>query len=226
MRAATELTERTSPPNLPLMAMKNPPWDQRIARVLVRPLVKTPITPNQITFFGLALALAGAGLLASGEREAANWGAGFFVLARFLDHFDGELARQKHMKSRFGYYLDYAAGAISYGALFLCMGIGLRDGALGEWAIALGAVGTAVAVASAFANIGIDKASNLTDGAAVGYPGFAGFELEDGIYLIAPIVWLGWLEPFFAAAGIGAAIYGLWTVGSLMRLKARSPENR
>ena len=37
--------------------MKNPPWDQRIARVLVRPLVKTPVTPNQLTIFTLLIAL-------------------------------------------------------------------------------------------------------------------------------------------------------------------------
>ena len=77
--------------------MKNPPWDQRIARVLVKPLVKSPVTPNQLTVFTLIVALAGAGLLATGDSVQANWGVGLFVLARFLDHFDGELARQKKM---------------------------------------------------------------------------------------------------------------------------------
>lgn len=198
--------------------MKNPPWDQRIARVLVRPLVRTPLTPNQLTIFTLIVALAGAGLLATGDPVHANWGAGLFVLARFLDHFDGELARQKNMKSRLGYYLDYVSGAISYAALFLCIGIGLRDSALGDWAIALGAAGAASAIVSMFLNVGIDKAEKLTDGDAVGYPGFAGFELEDGIYLIAPIAWAGFLIPFFAAAGIGAAVYCLWTLSTLARL--------
>lgn len=202
-----------------VMPMKNPPWDQRIARVLVRPLARTSITPNQLTIFNLAVALAGAGLLAVGERNAANWGAGLFVLARFLDHFDGELARQKNMKSRLGYYLDYLAGALSYGALFLCIGIGLRESALGSWALALGMLGTTAAVISMFLNLGIDKATNLADGAAIGYPGFAGFELEDGIYLIAPIVWIGWLEPFFVAAGLGAGVYCLWTLISLLQLR-------
>lgn len=201
--------------------MKNPPWDQRIARVLVRPLVRTPLTPNQLTVFTLIVAVAGAGLLATGDPVHANWGAGLFVLARFLDHFDGELARQKNMKSRLGYYLDYVSGALSYGALFLCIGIGLRESALGNWAILLGAAGAASAILSMFLNLGIDKAENLTDGDAVGYPGFAGFELEDGIYLIAPITWLGFLMPFFAAAGIGAAVYCLWTLWTLVRLRAR-----
>jgi len=204
------------------------PWDQRIARVLVRPLVHTPVTPNQLTLFTLAIALSGAALLATGDPGDANWGAGLFVLARLLDHFDGELARQKDMKSRLGYYLDYVSGGLSYGALFLCLGIGFRDGNIGDWAIALGAVGAASALISLFTNLGIDKAHDEIDsesGEAVGYPGFAGFELEDGIYLIAPITWLGWLEPFFIAAGTGAGIYCLWTCWTLFRLRRKTAVN-
>jgi len=181
--------------------MKTPPWDQRIARVLVKPLVKSPVTPNQMTMFTLAVALAGAGLLATGDAVNADWGAGLFVLARFLDHFDGELARQKDMTSRLGYYLDYA---------------------LGPWAIVLSAAGAASAVVSMFTNLGIDKQLNLDEDAehdAVGYPGFAGFELEDGIYLLAPITWAGFLMPFFVAAGIGAGVYCLWTCWTLLRLR-------
>ncbi len=206
--------------------MKNPPWDQRIARVLVRPLVKSPVTPNQLTIFTLLIALGGAGMLAVGEESYANWGAGLFVLARFMDHFDGELARQKGMTSRLGYYLDYISGALSYGALFACLGIGFYGSPLGNWAIVLGVSGTASAVISMFTNLGLDKQLDLgeddarQDGHdAVGYPGYAGFELEDGIYLIAPITWAGYLQPFFVAAGIGAAIYCLWTVWTLLRLR-------
>ncbi len=205
--------------------MKNPPWDQRIARILVKPLVNSPITPNQLTFFTLGVALAGAGLLAVGRESYADWGAGLFVLARFLDHFDGELARQKKMTSRLGYYLDYVSGAISYSALFLCIGIGFADSQLGLWAWVLGVTGAASAVISMFTNLGIDKSLDLgADGQedghdAVGYPGFAGFELEDGIYLIAPITWLGYLMPFFVLAGVGAGVYCLWTCWTLIRLR-------
>ena len=75
--------------------MDQPPWDQRAARVLVKPLALTPVTPNQLTTLTLVLALAGAGLFATGDPALAGWAAGLFVLARFLDHFDGELARLK-----------------------------------------------------------------------------------------------------------------------------------
>ena len=198
-------------------ALRKLPWDQRAARVLVRLLLHTPITPNQITVVTLLLALSGAALLAIGDARSANWGASLFVLARFLDHFDGELARQKGLASRFGYYFDYVAGAISYSALFLCLGLGLSEGPYGSWTTAIGVAGSACAILALLVNISRDRQlelandAKLTDAAdSVGYPGFAGFELEDGIYLLAPITWLGFLLPFFLAAGIGAIVYFLW----------------
>ena len=72
----------------------------------------------------------------------------------------------------------------------------------------------AAALAAMFLNLEIDK---QRDGEAVGYPGVAGFELEDGIYLLAPITWAGFLMPFFVAGGVGAVLYCLWTLACLLR---------
>ena len=202
--------------------MKTDPWDQKVAQVLVRPLVKMPVTPNQLTIFNILVALAGCWLIAIGSPLAVAWGATLFALSRFLDHFDGELARQSGKTSKLGYYLDYVAGGISFGALFLSMGIGFSQSLLGGWAILRGAAGTFSAVISVFLNLGIDKASKFEEGEAIGYPALAGFELEDGIYLIAPIAWLGWLEYFFIAAGIGASVYTLWTLLNLLKLRSQT----
>ena len=93
---------------------------------------------------------------------------------------------------------------------------------LGDWSIALGGIGTVVAVGSFFVNLGIDRTQGGDQtGDAVGYPGFAGFELEDCMYLLAPITWMGWLDWFFAAAGFGSVIYLLWTLLTLARARAR-----
>ena len=201
-----------------------PPWDQRLARILVRPLAKTPIQPNHVTTATLILGVAGAGLLATGDTTAANWGAGLFVLARFLDHFDGELARLKGLSSRFGYYYDDVAGGASFTALFIGMGLGQAHGPLGGWALLLGLMGALAASSSMILNLGIDKIASSRGGKdTVGYPTFAGFELEDGIYLLAPITWAGFLTPFFAAAGIGATVYCLWTAWCLIALSSRQP---
>lgn len=194
--------------------MKTPLWDQRIAGYLVRPLVNTPVTPNQITTVSLLLSLAGAVLLATGERSAENWGAGLFMLGRFLDHFDGELARQIGKTSRFGYVYDYVAGCLSYSALFLALGIGVRDGLIGPWSIGLGFLSAPIILATTLLAL---KLSDDAGGGGDDYPIFAGFELEDGIYLIGPIVWLGWIEPFFLFGSAGVVLFGMWTGFRYMR---------
>lgn len=200
------------------------PWDQRIARVLVRPLVSTPVTPNHISVLTLVMALAGAAMLAVGESLWMNWGAGIFVASRFLDHFDGELARQSGRTSRLGYYLDYISGGLSHGALFLGLGIGFQASDLGLYAVALGAGGAATSVICMFLNIDIDGHIEVQAGSqidTVGYPTLWGFELEDGTYLLAPITWMGWLYPFFVVASIGASVYLVWTLSRAVRLRRR-----
>ncbi|MGY8999433.1 MAG: CDP-alcohol phosphatidyltransferase family protein [Rhodospirillales bacterium] len=202
------------------------PYDQKLARIMVRPLVGTSVRPNHITGLTLLMTIMAGVLFAEGNPVSANWAAGLFVLARFLDHFDGELARLQSTSSSFGYYFDYVVGGIGYAALFAGLGIGHMGSELGNWSLVLGGAGAASALISLFSNLGIDqRMENLGDGESIGYPGFAGFELEDGIYLLAPVTWLSFLMPFFIAAGIGAMIYCLWTIGSYIKLGAqKSPE--
>ena len=199
---------------------KMAPWDQRIARRLVRPLVNTPIRPNHITLLTVLLALTGAGLLTSTDNVLLNWGAGIFVFSRFLDHFDGELARQGGQTSRLGYLLDYFAGGVSYAALFACMAYGQYLGGLGNSALILGAAGTASALIAVWLNLQIDALNDEVD-VAIGYPSLAGFELEDGIYLLAPVTWMGWLSEFYILACCGAVIYLLWTLSCLLRRRVQ-----
>lgn len=207
--------------------MTDMPWDQQIARVLVKPLVGTAVRPNHLTLLTLVVALAGAAFYAPGDPTMANWGGGLFVLSRFLDHFDGELARQTGRTSQLGYYLDYLTGAFSYGALFLCIGVGLHPGPLGAWALVLGTAGVASAIIALFTNLGIDRRSKAIGvylaRNSVSYPRVAGFELEDGIYLLAPVTWMGFVAPFFVLAGIGATVYCLWSMRTLTRLRRQVP---
>ena len=194
--------------------MKTPLWDQRLASYLVRPLVGTPVTPNHVTTVSLLVSLCGAILLASGDTTYENWGAGLFLTGRFLDHFDGELARQSGQTSRFGYVYDYVAGCLSYSALFLALGIGMRDGLIGSWSILLGLLAAPVILTTTLLALRI---SDDSDGDTEDYPIFAGFELEDGIYLIGPVVWLGWIEPFFLLGSIGVMLFGGWTLLRFLR---------
>ncbi len=191
-------------------------YAQRLASVLAVQLAKIDASPNHVTAVSLLFGLAGAGFFALGEPWAANLGAGLFVIARFLDSVDGRLAVVADRRTKFGYYFDYVTGVLCYSALFAGMGIGLAGGPLGSWTYAVGAAGVTSAIVSAFLNHSLDRLSGLGESESVGYPVFGGFSLEDGIFLIAPVTWIGWLTPFFVLAGIGATIYCLWTLGRLL----------
>ena len=195
---------------------KIPLWDQRLAGYLVRPLIGTRVTPNHVTTTSLLLSLIGAGLFATAGSVAANWGAGLFMFGRFLDHLDGELARQSGQTSRFGYVYDYIAGCVSYSALFLALGIGLRGGLISGWSVWLGIAAAPIILTTTLLALRLADEEGGDD-----YPIYAGFELEDGIYLIGPIIWLGWIEPFFLAGAAGVLLFGVWTVLRALRPGAR-----
>ncbi len=189
-------------------------WDQRLARILIRPLAHTSIHPNAITTLGLMMGLLAGFLFAQGDPVLANWAAGVFMFAAFIDHADGELARLVNKTSTFGHYYDHVAVAVSYVTLFVGMGIGQRYGPLGDWAVPLGvAAGLAVA-----ATMGVRVGIEVREGTeAVKQGNIAGFEPEDTLYMVGPVTWLGYGIPFLVAAGIGAPLFLLWVVWERVR---------
>lgn len=190
------------------------PYDQRLARVLVRPFRDSFITPNAITAASLVIGLAGAFCYAQGE-PVVHLGAVLFVLAFFLDHMDGELARMSGRTSLFGHYFDLLAGGLVLVFLFVGMGIGLGPAALDGHAALLGAIaGTAIALIFAL-RLELERRQGK---AATRQPRLMGFEIEDVLYLVAPITWLGGLEPFLLLAGIGAPLYLLHVIWICRRL--------
>ena len=174
----------------------------------MRPLIATPITPNQITTFSLAIGLFAALLFVQGGW-ALHVGAACFVLSFWLDHADGELARMSGSTSSFGHYYDLAAGGAVLMALFFGMGIGARDGALGGWSLELGIVAGLATAVIFVARLDLERRAGK---AAVRQPNLFGFEIEDLMYLVGPITWLGDLEPFLVLAGIGTPIFALFVL--------------
>lgn len=188
----------------------SPPWDQRLARLLVRPLARTSLSPNHVTTLSL-LAGLGSGVLYGLGGELGFWGAVMLALAIFIDHADGELARLTGRTSEFGHYYDNVVGGVILVAAFIGMGIGLRGGDFGTWSIAFG-ISAGISSAIVF---GIRLDAGRSD--SLVQPSFAGFEIEDVLYLIVPITWLGWLETFLALAGIGTPIYLAFQIWQLRR---------
>lgn len=188
------------------------PWDQLLARSLVRPLRHLPITPNQITAVSLLIGLAAGWFYAQGG-SAVHWGALLFVLATFLDHADGELARMTGKTSRFGHVFDHIAGGITHVVLFCAIGLGLAPSA-GDWSIAMGLI-AGIAVASIFSlRFEMERRNSK---AITQQPRVAGFEVEDIMYLVAPVTWLGGLEPFLILSAIGAPLFLLYQIWVFLR---------
>lgn len=199
------------------MTTSTGPWDQRLARLLVRPLAKTRVTPNQITVLSLAAGTAAALLFAGGGRTAADLGAACFMLAMLIDHADGELARLAGKTSRLGHHLDYIVGSLNYTLLFIGLGIGVGR-ASGDWALAIG-------LAAGLSNpivVTLRMAMERRFGpVSVRHPSAYGFEIEDFAYLIGPLTWLFGAAYFLIPYGLGTLGYLGWTVYSYMRERSR-----
>jgi CDP-L-myo-inositol myo-inositolphosphotransferase len=80
----------------------NRPLSKRISRQLVR----SSITPNQISLFCFGVSALAAGLFAMGGHLLLALGAVFAQLASVVDGCDGEVARLKLCESSFGAWFD------------------------------------------------------------------------------------------------------------------------
>jgi archaetidylinositol phosphate synthase len=196
-------------------------WDAQLAYWVVRPLKDSWVNPNHLTTVRLVTGLAAAVALAVGDGSWAKIGAGLFALSNFLDHTDGELARLSGKSSKWGHQYDLVSDAIIHILLFMAIGYGLKGGELGWWALLMGIV-SGVSVASIFylrneieQRLGKD---------AVRQPNFAGFDIEDVLYLFPIVTLLDGLKPLLIAATIGAPIFAVWVIWQFFRL-SQSEEN-
>jgi phosphatidylglycerophosphate synthase len=95
-----------------------------LARWIVRGLVRTPITPNQVTLVQPFLAAVAAWLIVSEERWRLLLAVAIFEVRSILDCVDGTLARAKKLVSPWGHAIDGLADWLS--VLFLYVGITLH----------------------------------------------------------------------------------------------------
>lgn len=90
----------------------------RIAPPMARLLLKTPLSPNAITWIGFIITVGAAVLIALGH----NFVAGIVVVvAGLFDMLDGALARVKGQVTRFGAVLDSTLDRLSEGVLLLAL---------------------------------------------------------------------------------------------------------
>lgn len=92
-----------------------------IARLLVRGLMHTPITPNQVTLIQPVFAAIAGYLVTSNDPRQLALGVLAFEVRSILDCADGALARAKRMVSPAGHAIDALADWL--GVVFLYAGI-------------------------------------------------------------------------------------------------------
>ncbi len=108
---------RDKPTDGPVSRYLNRPLSVRISRYLGR----TPITPNQISFFSFILSLAAAWLFAKEGYFPLAAGAVLAQAASVIDGCDGEVARLKFLESDYGGWFD--AVLDRYADAFLLFGL-------------------------------------------------------------------------------------------------------
>ena len=180
--------------------MSHHTWAHRFVGLAVRPLAGTRVTPNQITALRLATGVAAAVALAGGLFHI---GAALWLGSMLCDRADGMLARLTGKTTPWGHKFDLVSDFLATGLLFVGLGAGLRGGGLGDWAIVMG-VAAGFSVCLIFWFVQIIDARLPADTAAV--PGIASFDADDTLFIVAPLIWLGWAEEFLIAAAIGALI--------------------
>jgi CDP-L-myo-inositol myo-inositolphosphotransferase len=101
----------------PVARHLNRPVSRWISRILVR----TSITPNQISLASWLLSCIAAGMMAMSGYPALAIGGAVAQLASIVDGCDGEIARLKHSQSAFGGWFD--AVLDRYADAFLLFGL-------------------------------------------------------------------------------------------------------
>lgn len=189
-------------------------WSHRLARIVVRPLVGTDVTPNHLTTLRLATGALACALLLPGERSFDLWAGGLWLASAFLDRADGELARISHMSTPGGHLYDYVADNLVNSGFFVALGIGLRHSTMGDTMIAVGLwTGVALFVCGYWS----EGLEDIEGPSVKAYSGAFGFDPDDLLYVLAPILWLGLNAQLLIAASFGGTFMMLLTGWRLRR---------
>jgi len=109
-----------------------------ISTTITKFLLKTNITPNQVSFFSFLMAMVGAGLLFFGNITCLIISGILVQIASIVDGCDGEIARLKYQESDYGAWFDacldrYADAFIFFGLSYYASVTGA-----GTWAWIIG----------------------------------------------------------------------------------------
>ena len=192
--------------------------DEKIAAKVVKYIAQTTITPNQVSTFSLLLAAFAAVFFSYGVYFFSVIGSILFIFSKFLDHVDGQLARELKRESKFGWYYDSFVDTATYILMFVGISAGIPPGTfeikffsiidldLQNYLLFSAIVAS---ILNTFLGI-IHKFKTSKD--FYGFPETDKVALEDGIYLIGPITWIGLINLFFLMSTIGSVVFVIYNI--------------
>jgi phosphatidylglycerophosphate synthase len=195
---------------------------RRLSRPVTRLLLRTRVTPNQITIAGTLLGIAGGASLALPTWLGIAVGVLCLIASGVLDCCDGELARLRFSESNIGHALDVTGDTLVHAALVA--GLSTRFVELATTPTWPTLLLLSIGIAGAFA--AISWAESVEDERRR-VPSFEN-RLLDGLlsplstrdWYVFPLALaaLGWLEVFPLAAAIGANVF--WPVAVVATARA------
>ncbi|MGH6982869.1 MAG: lysylphosphatidylglycerol synthase domain-containing protein [Stellaceae bacterium] len=191
---------------------------RRAIRVGLRPLANTGLTPNHLTTLRIATGVAACAACCLGTTAGNWWAGGLWIVSCVVDRADGEFARLTKQCSRVGHVYDYYGDVALNAVIFLAIGIGLRHAVGASWTIALGVWTTlAIATASILAETLERRIGEKS------FPSQAGFDFDDILFVLAPVLWFGYGYPLLVGGAIGGPVAALILAVRLSQLPAPPP---
>lgn len=93
-----------------------------VSRPLTRLLVRTPITPNQVSILVLILGMVGCWVTAQAGQTALIVGTSLILAGGFIDGCDGEIARLRLAGSKLGAWLDTVVDELTTTVFLVAIG--------------------------------------------------------------------------------------------------------
>jgi phosphatidylglycerophosphate synthase len=147
LRRLTPMTAIATTEHSLLLSLENPRdgrvdtyINRKISRHITRWLLRTPLTPNQVTVLSCLVGILGALCFSPGGYWGPVLGALLLQFSVVLDCCDGEIARVKFMESPLGDWLDIVCDTIVSIAIFLGIGVAVWHNGASHLALLLAGV--------------------------------------------------------------------------------------
>ena len=185
-----------------------------ISRQLTRLFLKTPLTPNQITFLSLMIGLGSAFFFYQGTFFSGITGALLLLVSAWVDCTDGEIARLKFMETPWGARFDILCDNIVHCIVFFTIGMGLFFSTGDAWYKLYGGLAVFGSLVSflLLSGIIVRKKQEASQGNTTETTLADQIANRDFTYFLFVMACIGRLDIFILLTAIGSNIFALYLI--------------